>query len=106
MEQSDDAQNLYVLMLGSLSQGISSAIFVFPRQAHGPVPPSRTINLANNLGSSVAIVGPYLYTVSISVQGQVPELVAYLKHATGSPAPVFLRIYPNLHNTLGVAIGR
>lgn len=101
MECSDDAQNIYVQVSGTGSSP-PVTVLTFPRQAFGPAKPSRTLQVANNAGDDLAIAGPYLYTSLF--RSPSSELLGYVKHASGSPPPKFVRTYQNMFPE-GLAIG-
>jgi hypothetical protein len=101
MAFSDETRDLYMLSFNR----IQAQILVYPRGELGQHPPARTILMTASRGPSVAIDGNNAFTTAYGVGSQTPQLVAYPKHANGSPKPTFLRNYNDLQTTDGVVIG-
>src|SRR5262249_1461680 len=78
----DGASSLYTMLA---MNAFSAEVAVYPYGAHGHARPKRTFLLPKNTGASLAIEGDYLYT-DIWLTSPY-RIVAYPKHASGSPPP-------------------
>ena len=96
LEFSDDGDELY-----SLSFTQPPSIAVYPYGAHGKAQPLRSINLPDEIDPGIGIVGRDVYVADYTQR----EVLAFKKHASGSPPPVYTLSLKGYTSTLALAIG-
>ena len=101
MEFSDETRELYLLSFGYPN----AQILVYPRGELGQHAPQRTIVLPNFYGLLLATADQNVFTTGFAAQSKTAELLAYPKHANGSPKPTFVRMYTEFATADGVVVG-